>query len=413
MAKKRANGEGSLRQRYEGEWEGRYTAGYDILTGKRIQKSVFAKTKKECAAKLARAIQESAGSYYRKGMGYENQPLSTWLRLWFDSYTKPNLRPNTVGVYTNSIENHIIPALGHIQLSKLSSVQIQRFYNNMREHGRLDSNAQPLNTPLSASSVKHIHMVLSGALKQAVKERIIPFNPCDNCKLPKREKKEMAVLPQDKISAYLDEAKRMGVYEMFFLELTSGLRRGELLALLWNDLNIESRMLTVNKQINRINGELVVSVPKTENSVRTIALPQQTVELLMVEHEKHPDSPLMFCSPRTNSYWSPDAVVRLHKKMLDAAGVKERVRFHDLRHTFSTLAIQSGVDVKTIAGMLGHYSAAFTLDTYTHVTENMKRGAAEKIGVFMSASVQINANVQVNVNIVQPQDEVIIVQEAS
>lgn len=411
--KKRANGEGSIRQRYEGKWEGRYTAGYDIMTGKRIQKSVFAKTKKECAAKLAKAIQDNTGPYYRKGVGYGDQPLATWIRLWFESYTKPNIRVGTIEAYTNEIENHIIPALGHIRLSKLTSIQVQRFYNDLRQNGRLDRNGEPLNEPLSASSVKHIHMVLSGALKQAVKERIIPFNPCDNCKVPKPEKREMNILPQDKIGAYLDEAKRLGVYEMFYLELTSGLRRGELLALLWSDLDVETRMLTVNKQVTRHNGELVVSVPKTENSIRTVALPEQTVWLLMAEHDKHPESPLMFCSPRTNSYWSPDAVVRLHKRMLSAAGIDERVRFHDLRHTFSTLAIQSGADVKTVAGMLGHYSAAFTLDTYTHVTENMKRGAAEKIGLLVNSSIQINANVQVNVNIVQPKEEVIIVQEAS
>ena len=103
--------------------------------------------------------------------------------------------------------------------------------------------------------------------------------------------------------------------------------------------------------------------------------------------------PLMFWCPRTNGYWSPDSLRHLHKRMLAAAGVDESVRFHDLRHTFSTLAIQSGVDAKTVAGMLGHYSAAFTLDTYTHVTEQMKRGAAEKIGVFMNASVNVQVNV--------------------
>ena len=120
----------------------------------------------------------------------------------------------------------------------------------------------------------------------------------------------------------------------------------------------------------------------------------------------------MFCCPRTNSYWSPDSVVRLHKRMLAAAGVEDRVRFHDLRHTFTTLAVQSGADVKTIASMLGHYSAAFTLDTYTHVTDSMQRRAAEKISVFLNANVQINTNVQVNVNIVQQPDDVVVVKEA-
>jgi site-specific recombinase XerD len=103
----------------------------------------------------------------------------------------------------------------------------------------------------------------------------------------------------------------------------------------------------------------------------------------------------MFCSPRTNTYWDPDAIGRLHKKILSAAGIDTPVRFHDLRHTFATMAIQNGVDVKTVASMLGHYSAAFTLDTYTHVTKEMQQGAAEKIGVF------INSNIQINVNLIQ------------
>ena len=157
--RQRANGEGSIRERYPGCWEGRYTAGYDILTGKRIQKGVFAKTRKECAAKLARAIQQDTGPYYRKGKGYDSQPLSTWIRLWFDSYTKPNLRPSSADGYRSMIENHIIPVLGHIQLSKLSSIQIQRFYNDMHTQGRLDNHGNRKYETLSASTVRHIHAV--------------------------------------------------------------------------------------------------------------------------------------------------------------------------------------------------------------------------------------------------------------
>lgn len=138
--------------------------------------------------------------------------------------------------------------------------------------------------------------------------------------------------------------------------------------------------------------KVATQILATDNAAE-IALPENTVAVLIEEHNKHPDSPLMFWCPRTNGYWSPDSLRHLHKQMLAAAGVDESVRFHDLRHTFSTLAIQSGVDAKTVAGMLGHYSAAFTLDTYTHVTEQMKRGAAEKIGVFMNASVNVQVNV--------------------
>ena len=135
----------------------------------------------------------------------------------------------------------------------------------------------------------------------------------------------------------------------------------------------------------RMEGELDVTEPKTKNSVRKVALSQQAVDLLVQEHEQHPDNPILFPSPRTGGYWSPDAVSRINRKLLKNAGIEEHVRFHDLRHTFATMAISSGVDVKTLSSMLGHYSAGFTLDTYTHITNDMQRGAAEKIGGFMES----------------------------
>ena len=226
-------------------------------------------------------------------------------------------------------------------------------------------------------------MVLRAALQQAVNERLIPYNPCDNCRIPPKEKKEMKIIPPEQVGAYLREAEAYGVLPMFYLELTSGLRRGELMALLWEDLDVENRILSVSKQVVRVKGQLEVTEPKTSNSIRKVALPRQTVELLIQEHEKHPDNPIMFPSPRTGSYWSPDGVSRINKNLLARAGIDTGVRFHDLRHTFATMAMQSGVDVKTLSSMLGHYSAGFTLDTYTHVTDQMQYGAAQKIGGFM------------------------------
>jgi integrase len=386
--RRRANGEGSIRQRSDGRWEGRYAAGYDILTGKRITKSVYAQTKTECAAKLARAISENSAPYYRAGIGYENRPLADWCRFWFETYCKPSLRPNSVNSYTRVLEKHIIPFLGGIKLSRLSSMQVQQMCHELKERGRLNQDGTRANKPLSAAYVRHIHGVLKSCLQQAVADRIIPFNPCENSRLPRRQKKKMVILPLEKISAYLQTAEQMGVYPLFFLELTSGLRRGELLALLWSDLDVNTRTLKINKQITRTRNGPVVAEPKTPNAVRTVVLPQQTVDALIEEHNRHPDSPLMFCSPRTNGYWEPNSVDYLHKRILAAAGIYEPVRFHDLRHTFATIAVQNGVDVKTVSNMLGHHSAAFTLDAYTHVTEEMQRGAAEKISDYINANIQ-------------------------
>ena len=138
----------------------------------------------------------------------------------------------------------------------------------------------------------------------------------------------------------------------FYLELTTGLRRGELLALQWTDLDVENRTLAVTKQVNRINGELVVSPPKTRNSIRTLALPHQAVDLLIAEHQKHPRNPYLFPSPKTGTMYDPDAFRRTHDKILKAIGV-EHIRFHDLRHTFATLSLKSGVDVKTLLRCAG------------------------------------------------------------
>ena len=383
MAKKRANGEGSIRKKPNGRWEGRYTVGIDPNTGRAIQKSVSAKTQAECKEKLRRAIQDNRGIPVNHNGDYT---VAEWCRLWFETYSKPNIRYNTAKSYENIIEKHIVPAIGAVKLKQLTSIHIQRMYNESKVSGRVQRWSKQTDTTLSNSFVRRIHVVLQAALKQAVKERLIPYNPCDNCRIPPKEKKEMTIIPPEKLGVYLSEAEKYGVLPMFFLELSSGLRRGELLALQWDDLNVKDRILSVSKQVTRVDGELVVTEPKTKNSVRKVALSQQAVDLLVQEHERHPDNPILFPSPRTGGYWSPDAVSRINRKLLAKAGIEEHVRFHDLRHTFATMAISSGVDVKTLASMLGHFSAGFTLDTYTHVTNDMQRGAAEKIGGFMESA---------------------------
>ena len=331
MAKKRANGEGSIRRKPNGRWEGRYTLGIDPATGRAIQKSVSAKTRAECKEKLERAIRDNRGIPMDHN---EDYTVAEWCRLWFETYSKPVIRPNTAKNYRNIIENHIVPAIGMVKLKRLTAIQIQQMYNNSKARGRVQRFDTQTNAALSGSTVRRIHMVLSSALKQAVKERIIPYNPCDNCRIPRKEHREMTIIPPEKLGVYLREAEKYGVLPMFFLELSSGLRRGELLALLWDDLNVKDRILSVSKQVTRIDGELVVTEPKTKNSIRRVALSQQAVDILAREHEQHPDNPILFPSPRTGGYWSPDAVSRINRKLLEMAGIEEHVRFHDLRHPY-------------------------------------------------------------------------------
>lgn len=380
MAKRRANGEGNIRKRKDGRWEGRYTAGYDPSTGKRIIKNVLGKTQAEVKEKLKAAVEQAQQIDVIRAGDYT---VASWLRTWYELYSKPNIRPSTAENYRRSIELHVIPRIGSIKLNQLTSQDVQKLYRDLQENGRLREVQKGKKPGLSNATVRGIHMMLHNSLDRAVKERLILRNPTEDCIIPKIEKQEMKILHPEDMSAYLQAAEKREVLPMFYLELVSGVRKGELVALLWDDLDTTGRTISVSKQVSARNGAITISRPKTENSVRKISIPQDAVELLIQEHEKHPDNPYMFPSPKTGEMYHPDSVVNLHKKLLKDAGL-EHIRFHDLRHTFATMALQNGVDVKTVSSMLGHYDAGFTLRTYTHATRQAQDDAAEKMGSFMA-----------------------------
>ena len=367
MAKRRANGEGNIRKRPDGRWEGRYIAGHDE-NGKAIRKNVLGKTQAEVKEKLKRAIGECAEINVEKA---EEYTVGAWVQTWYETYSKPNIRESTQRSYEDYIEHHVVPRIGSIKLTKLTGRDIQKMYNDVKAKGRIRKKADG-DTSLSVSYVRGLHMMLHNCLGRAVKERLIIRNPTEDCIVPKLEKKEMHILHPEDISAYLREAEKRGVLAMFFLELTTGLRKGELVALLWSDLDEKSMTLNVCKQAVGVKGGGVkVTSPKTETSIRKISLSQETIDVLKKEHEKHPELEIMFPSPKTLGMYYPDSVTAIHNKILKSAGLPH-IRLHDLRHTFATLALQNGVDVKTVSSILGHYDAGFTLRTYTHVTTKMQ-----------------------------------------
>ena len=229
--------------------------------------------------------------------------------------------------------------------------------------------------------MRHIHRLLQQCLDQAIRDGLIADNPARKFHYPKPKKVSANVLTASEVEDYLDVAERLGHLPMFLLALTAGLRQGELIALKWSDLDMKERTLTITEKRSVERREMVEYGDET----RTISLTQEAVELLCLEHAKHPSSPLMFMRPAAKKPYLPQTVRRLHNEIIKEAGL-DHIRFADLRHTFATMALSSGVDVKTLSSMLGHYSAGFTLDTYTHITNDMQRGAAEKIGGSMETA---------------------------
>ena len=383
MAKRRANGEGSIRKRKDGRWEGRYTAGRDPTTGKPIYKNVLGKTQAETKEKLKKAIERTKELDVGKAGKYT---VGQWMDVWFENYAKVKVRPSSHQTYHGYIENHIKPNIGSVPLTKLISLDLQKLYKDLLKSGRVkrtESKAQPKG--LSAKTVRNIHQIISSALQLAKEQKLILDNPAEGCALPKQEHREMKVLPAEQLNSFLREAKESGVFELYYTELATGLRRGELLGLKWEDIDLETGSLRVRRQIARINKEVVEAPLKTKNAYRTLALSADAVDVLKEQRKKVGNSPWVFPSP-TGGPISPDSVLHMLHRILKRAGLP-KVRFHDLRHTFATLALQNGVDIKTVSGMLGHYSAGFTLDTYTHVTTSAQKEAAKTMGNILSAAV--------------------------
>ena len=384
MAKRRANGEGNIRKRKDGRWEGRYTAGRNPETGKPIYKNVLGKTQAEVKAKLKAAIESSASLDMIKA---EQYTTGQWMDVWFENCAKIKVRPSSHQTYRGYIDNHIKPNIGNVPLGKLSSLHLQKLYKKLLAGGRverIEAKGQPKG--LSAKTVRNINQVISSAMDFAKDQKLISSNPTDGCALPKLEHKEMKTLPVEQLTSFLREAKESGVFELYYVELATGLRRGELLGLKWADIDLVQGSLRVQRQIARINGEVIEAPLKTKNAYRTLPLSADAVGVLQEQRKKSGNSPYVFPSP-TGGPISPDSVLHMLHRVLKRAGLS-KVRFHDLRHTFATLALQNGVDIKTASGMLGHYSAGFTLDTYTHVTTSAEKEAANTMGSILSGALQ-------------------------
>ena len=392
MGRKRKNGEGTVRLRKDGRWEGRIVIGYDE-NGLPKTKNVLAKTKGECIEKLKTlksTITPDTPVKLKSDM-----PFGEWLDHWYETYCKPNARPATQRTYEGYIRLYLHPRLGSIPLNKVTTSDIQQMCTWMMTEARLDQKNG--DSGLSDSQVINCYSLCDRVLEKAMAEKLIVRNPAKGCKLPPNRPNEMKVLSREDMQKVLIQAKEENYYELFLLEFATGLRLGELMALQWDDVNLVTGELRINKQVNLVGSKLVISEPKTKAAVRTLILPP-SVRKVLAEYKTRVNSRWLFPSPKKDDLpIIPSAVSRRLHTLLEHAGC-EQVRFHDLRHTFATNALAHGMDIKTLSTILGHVSSATTLNTYSHVTDEMRQRAAVKIDQGIA-----KAEVQEDTAITQPE----------
>ena len=374
MAKRRKRGDGSLHLRKDGRWEGRVVVDYDEK-GRPKTKNVLAKTKSECSAKLKALKASLQEQKPEKPKG--DMTFGTWLDHWYQRECKPQIRPKTQADYENRIYQHIIPELGSIPLAKLTAADLQQFYNRLKEGGRL-LRVEQYGPGLSDRMVKSCHVTCRMALDQAVAQGLILKNPALSCKAPVTRPKEMQVLTGEEIQRLLIQAKEDGCFELLLLELTTGLRRGEILALQWDDLDFRTGTLRVERQVQRIQGKLAGSQPKTRASCRSILLPAPRLgDPGTVPAERH----LPVDVPIPQKRGLPAGPRRGAKKAgrrTEAGGLPRRPLPRSAAHLCHQ---RPGAwdGCKTLSTVIGHVSSATTLNVYAHVTDEMRQKAADKI----------------------------------
>ena len=375
MTKKRKNGEGMLRKRSDGRWEARVVIGYDENNLPRT-KNVTAVNKEKCLEKLER-LKSEIGIIQHNNLKAD-MTFGEWIDFWYQQYSKITLRPTTQSEYESLIYKHIIPEIGNIELNKLTRNDLQQFYSRLKLNGR-QIRTEIYGQGLSDRMVRACHTLCRKCLDKSVEENLIRINPAIDCKLPPKKTKEMKVLTREEMQRFMAQAKYDGYLELFILELSTGMRRGEILGLQWDDLNMKTGVLKISRQVVLLNGKIHISEPKTKTSIRTIILPKDIIKILK-EYKKTVDSKWLFPSPvKEDMPRNPSAVRKILARTLKKAGCKH-IRFHDLRHTFATTALANGMDIKTLSAIIGHNSAETTLNIYTHITDEMQKSAAKKIG---------------------------------
>ncbi|MEA5143592.1 MAG: site-specific integrase [Oscillibacter sp.] len=379
MAKRRPSGDGMVRKREDGRWEGRIVVGHKN-NSEPIFRHVYARTQKELMDKLHRDIDD----YHDADLTEDcRMTLGEWLDRWMTEYKEDTVRPGTMRSYWTQIEQYIKPQLGDKQISLITPQDVQRMYRRLKKEGRAVEHPQK-GTQLSDATVRGTHCLLHEAMQDAVQAHIIAKNPTEGATIPKQGGSAKQVLNDLELNTFLAAIEEDELWhDFFYTDLTTGLRRGEICSLMWRDFDEKTGTLKVCRTLHsKTLGILALGDTKTSAGTRSIILPQSTAELLR-RRKKNSVSQWIFPNPiRPELPMSPNSAYNHLKTLLKRAELPD-IRFHDLRHTFATHALASGEDAKTLSGILGHTNASFTLDTYTHVTPDMQKTASGIVGGFM------------------------------
>ncbi|PHS29510.1 MAG: site-specific integrase [Alkaliphilus sp.] len=381
MAKKRGNNEGSISKRKDGRWRADISLGNNPATGKPIRKTFYAKTRKEVADKLKQAIKDHEQG---RNISTDNQTVADWFTKWVEIYAKPRVRQTTYESYECNIRIHIIPALGAIKLKDLRPEHLQNLYTEKLENGRVDGKGG-----LSSTSVRYIHKLIKQGLNQALLDQIVFRNIAANVSAPKKSRHEITLFSVEQMNQLLHQAKGSRIFTALLVEWATGLRRGELLGLRWQDVDLTKGIVSVRQSLinTRLKG-LIYEEPKTAKSKRPIPLPKEVALQLRIHKKQQLEEVLMFgadyfkndlvfCNPDDRPY-DPKWFVTLFKRILEEAGLPDN-SFRNMRHSHATMLLLLNEHPKVVSERLGHSTIAMTLDTYSHVIPGMQERASEKL----------------------------------
>ena len=374
--KRRPQGDGTIRKRSDGRWEARIIIGHKN-DGSPMYKSAFAKTQRSALKQLHQLL-----DLYRDVDLTEEcrMTLGEWMDKWLDEYMIFTVRESTLDSYRCLTENQVKRFIGEKQLSSLTTAELQKFYIKIKNEGRVKPNRDG-SYELADSMVRKIHMMLHEALDTAVSERLIAKNPTIGTTIPKNNYPEKLVLGDEQLETFLEAIKHEEYWcDFFYVEVMTGLRRGEICGLKWSDIDFEDKKLRIERSVAvKKGGGVSIGETKTQTGTRNIFMPPSVAQVLQKRKQTAITEWVFpaFLNPEQPIH--PAAAYRKLKVILKHAELP-MLRFHDLRHTFATHAMKGGVDAKTLSGILGHTNASFTLDTYTHVTSDMQKSASAVVG---------------------------------